>query len=146
MPLAGSETGHRLDERRDGERLEQHRRRAEPIGLFHRLFVRGAHDDRRRRVALPYSTNRRARKAALVAMETHKISDHQIGSGVHRRVLQMLDEQELVALIAEDLAKEISDGAIVFDDQDSSHFAAGSRAWAMGAILTSVELVDELGA
>jgi hypothetical protein len=58
----------------------------------------------------------------------------------------MLDEQELVALIAEDLAKQISDGAIVFDDQDSSHFAAGSRAWAMGAILTSVELVDELGA
>lgn len=121
VALGGDEPGHGLDERLDREGLAQHRCRAEPIGLLHRLSVRGANDDRRPRVALLDPMDKRAREAALVSMKAREIGDDKIGSRVGSRVLKTIDEDQLVALIAQHVAKEVSDRGVVFDDQDLSY-------------------------
>lgn len=121
VALAGGEPGHGLDEGLDPEGLAQHRRRAELIRLVQRLPVRGANDDRRPRVALLDPKDKRAREAALVSMKAREISDDKIGSRVGSRVLKTIDEDQLVALIAQHVAKKVSDRGVVFDDQDLSY-------------------------
>ena len=121
LALLGSEPSHGLDELLDREGLVQHRRRAQPIGLLHRLVVRRANDDRRLRKALLDPTYQRACETPVVSMDTGEIRDDQIGSRVRRRVLKTVDEDQLIALIAQDVAKEVSDRAVVFDDQDLSY-------------------------
>lgn len=119
--LARDDAGDGLDKFLDREGFDEQRGRAKPIGLLHRLFVRGAHDDRCRRKALPDATYERARWAARIGAETDEIGDEQIGSRVRLGVLEAPNEQELIALIAEDFAKEVSDSAVVLDDQDSRY-------------------------
>lgn len=121
VALAGGEPGHGLDEGLDREGLAQHRCRAELIQLVQRLPVRGANDDRRPRVALLDPMDKRAREAALVSMKAREIGDDQIRIRIRRGVLQTLHEREVVALIAQHVAIEVSDRAVVFDDQDLSY-------------------------
>jgi hypothetical protein len=113
-----NEPRHHLDEGFDGEGLAQHRRRSEPIGLFGRLFVPSTYEDRRGRKALLDSTHRRACAGALISMEIDKVSDDKLGSRVARDIVQPVDQQQLVALIAQHLAEEVSSGGVVLDDQD----------------------------
>lgn len=121
LSLPGGNAGHGLDQHLDQEGLAQHRCRTEPIGLLDRLRVRGANDDRYRRVALLDSTYERSCEAALVSMKPREIGDDQVGGRVRWRALKTIDERELVALIAQHLAKEVADGAVVFDDQNLSY-------------------------
>ena len=113
----GRETRHDLDECFDREGLRQHRGRSEVVGLLGGLLVPGTHDDRRRRIELPDATHGRMRAAAVVSVETHEIGDDQIGSCVRCGVLEPAHQQQLVALIAQHLAKEVSSGDVVLDDQ-----------------------------
>ena len=117
----GNEPSHDLDERFDREGLAEHRRGTELVGFVGRLFVSGAHDDRRSWEALLDATNRHTCAAAGISVETDEIGDDQLGNGVRRGILQPVDRQKLVALIAQHLAKEISSGAVVLDDQDLSY-------------------------
>lgn len=120
-PLFGSEPGNGLNERLDGKGLVQHRRRAEPIGLLRRLVVRRANDDRRLRKAPLDPTYQFACETPVVSVKTSEIGDDKIGSRVQSHVLRAIDKDQLVALIAQHVAKEVSDRAVVFDDQDLSH-------------------------
>ena len=54
-------------------------------------------------------------------MDTTEIGDDKIGSRVRSHVLKAIDKDQLIALIAQDVAKEVSDRAVVFDDQDLSY-------------------------
>ena len=119
--LLGSEPGHGLDERLDAEGLVQHSRRAEPIDFLNRLLVRGANDDWRLRKALLDSTHQGACETPVVSVKTSEIGDDKIGCRVRSHVLKPIDKDQLIALIAQHVAKEVSDGAVVFDDQDLSY-------------------------
>jgi len=110
-----------LNEQIDGERLWKHGRRAEPIGLLQSEFLRGAHDHRRLRIAVLDATYPGARELARVRVDTNEISDHNIGNRINRRAIQSVDEREVIALIAEHLADEVSYVAVVLDDQDLSY-------------------------
>lgn len=121
VALPGDEPGHGLDERLDREGLAQHRCRAEPIGLLHRLPVRRANDDRRLRVALLDAKHQSTRKPALVSVDTREIGDDKIGIRVRRGVLQTLHEREVVSLIAQHVAIEVADGSVVLDHQYVSY-------------------------
>jgi hypothetical protein len=118
LGLLGGDARDGLDQCLDHEGLSQHRRRAELIGLCHRLCVRGANDDRRLRVALLDPKHERTRETALVSMKTREIGDDQIGSRVGWGAIQIIDEHERVALVAQHLAKKVGDGTVVLDDQD----------------------------
>jgi len=117
----GNEPCHDLDERFDREGLAQHRIHSESVGLCGRLLISRANDDRRRLVALLDTTNRLTRAPARVSLETDEIGDDKIGSRVCRGVLEPVDQQQLVALIAQHLAEEVSSGAVVLNDQDLSY-------------------------
>jgi len=119
--LAGNEFVHGAEELRDGERLAQESRRAEPIQLLKRRFVRRAHDDRRRRIALLHASHPRTCEAACVRTQAHEVGDHQIGNRVSWRAIQSINERELIALIAQHLTDEVSYVAVVLDDQDLSY-------------------------
>lgn len=119
--LPGSEPGHGLDERLDRERLAQHRRRAEPIGFLRRLVVRRANEDHSLRKAPLDPTYQFACETPIVSVKTSEIGDDKIGSRVQSHVLKAIDKDQLIALIAQHVAKEVSDRAVVFDDQDLSH-------------------------
>lgn len=117
----GREPRHDLDERFDREGLAQHRRRTEAVGLFGRLFIPSAHNDRRRWVALLDTTNESACGAALVSVEVDEIGDDDVRSRPRGGVVQPLDQQQLVALIAQHLANEVSSGAVILYEQDLSY-------------------------
>ena len=119
--LPGSEPGNGLDERLDGEGLAQDRGRAEPIDFLNRLLVRGANDDRPLRKTLLDSTYQSTGETGVISMDTSEIGDDKIGSRVRSHVLKAIDKDQLIALIAQDVAKEVSDRAVVFDDQDLSY-------------------------
>jgi hypothetical protein len=119
--LLSNEQRDSLQEHLDVERLWKHGRRAEPVELLQGKFVRGAHDDRCCRVAQADPTYRSARAPALVWTEADEIHDHQVGSQVCRRAIQSVDEREVMALIAQYLADEVSYVAVVLDDQDVSY-------------------------
>lgn len=119
--LATGEPGHGLDERLDRKRLAHDRIRAEPIDLLHRLFVRRANNDRCLRKPLLDLTDERSCETAVVSLNTSEIGDDEIGSRVRSSALKIADEDELIALIAQDLAKKVSYRPIVFDDQDLSN-------------------------
>ena len=110
-----------LNEQVDGERLWKQRRGSEPIELLQRRFVRGAHDDRRCRVAQADPTDRRTRAPALVWTEADEIHDDQVGSQVCHRAIQAIHEREVIALIAQHLADEGAYVGVVLDDQDLSY-------------------------
>ena len=110
-----------LNEQIDRERLGQHDGRSETVDLLQGRFVRGADDDRCRWVAQAHPTHQSARVSALVWMEADEIHDHQAGSQVLRRAIQSVDEREVMALIAQHLADEVSNVAVVLDDQDLSY-------------------------
>ncbi len=117
----GNEPCHGLDERFDRERLAQHCRRSEFVGLFGGLFVPGADDDRGGRIAFLDATDRRASAEALISVETHEVGEDEFGNGVRWGFFQPVDQQQLVALIAQHLAKEVSSRAVVLYDQDGSY-------------------------
>ena len=119
--LLGNEPCDSLNEQIDGERLWKHGRRSEPVDLLQRRFVCGAHNDRRSRVPEVDPTDRSARAPALVWTEADEIHDHQVGSQLCRRAIQAVDEREVIALIAQNLADEVSNVAVVLDDQDLSY-------------------------
>lgn len=116
--LAGDHLGHDPDKRLEREGLAQHGRRAESGRLSQRPFVPGAHDDQDCRVALVDATQHRTREVAVVVVKADEIGDDQIRSQVGGRIVQTLDERKLVALLAKHIANEVSDRAIVVDDQD----------------------------
>ncbi len=93
----------------------------EPIGLLKGGFMRGAHDDRRRWIPLFDASYPGACEGALVGAEANQVGDHKVGSRVCRHALQVLDEREVVALVAQHLADEVSYVAVVLDDQDLSY-------------------------
>jgi hypothetical protein len=67
---------------------------------------------------------------ALISVETDEVGDYEIGYGVRRGLLQGVGQQQLVALIAQHLAKEISSRAVVIDHQDLSdapHLGGSAR-------------------
>ena len=113
-----NEPGDSLNEQVDRERLWKHGRRPELIGILQRQFVRGAHDDRRTRIAVLDASNPGARGLARVRTHANEIGDQYIGSLVSRCVIQRIDEHKLIALIAQNLADEASYVAVVLDDQD----------------------------
>jgi len=117
----GREPCDGLDERFDRKGLAQHRRRSEFVGLFGGLFVPGAHDDRRVRIAFLDATHRRTSAGALVSVETDEVGHDKLRNDLRWGVLQPVDQQELVALIAQHLAKEVSSRAVVLYDQDGSY-------------------------
>jgi len=119
--LLSSEPRDGLNQQIDGERLCKHGGGSEPIGLLQRRFVRRAHDDRRCRITLADSTYRSAGAPALVWTKADEIHDHQVGSHVCRRAIQSVDEREVIALIAQNLAHEGTNVAVVFDHQDLSY-------------------------
>lgn len=121
VALLGAEPRHGLDERLDRERLVQHRLRAEPIDLVPCLFVRRAHDDWCRGEALLDPSHQRAGEPAVVSMKTSEIGDDKTRSRAGSHVLETVDERQLITLIAQHVAKEVPDGAVVFDDQNVSH-------------------------
>lgn len=130
--LGDSVPGHDLDELFDREGLWEHRCRPEPVGLFGRLLVSGAHDDSGRGVALLDTPYRRTRAARLVPVETDEVGDDHIGSRIRCHALEPVDKQQLVSLIAQHLAKEVSSSAVVLDDQDVS-YAPHARGFAARA-------------
>ena len=119
--LVGDDLGHDPDKRLEREWLAHHGRRTESVGLSQRLFVPGAHDDRDCRVALVDATQHRTREVPVVMVKADEIGDDQIRSQVRGRIVQTLDERSLVALLAKDIGNEVSDGAIVVDDQNLSY-------------------------
>ena len=119
--LVGDHLGHNPDKRLERERLAHHRRRTESVGLSQRLFVTGAHNDRDIRVACVDAAQHQARHRAVVAVEADEIGDDEIESQVRGGILEMLDEHDLVALLAQHIADEVPDRAIVVDDQDLSY-------------------------
>ena len=119
--LVGDDLGHDPDKRLEREWLAHHGRRTESVGLSQRLFVPGAHDDRDCRVALLDATQHRTREVAVVMVKADEIGDDEIGSQVRGGILEMLDEHDLVALLAQHFANEVPDRAIVVDDQDLSY-------------------------
>jgi hypothetical protein len=125
VALPGAEPRHGLDEHLDREGLVQHRLRAEPIGLLHRLFVSRANDDRRLGKSLLDPNYQRACATPVVSMETTEIRDDKIGSRVRSRVFKIIDEDQLIALVAQNVANEVSDRAVVFDEQDLSYVRQG---------------------
>jgi hypothetical protein len=125
VALPGAEPRHGLDEGIDRKGLVQHRLRAEPIGFLHRPFVRRANDDRRFRKSLLDPNYQRARATPVVSMEATEIRDDKIGSRVRSRVFKIIDEDQLIALVAQHVANDVSDRAVVFDDQDLSYVRQG---------------------
>ena len=119
--LLVDEPGDSLNEQIDGERLWKHGRRAEPIELLQRKFLRGAHDHRRSRIAVLDATYPGARELARVRAHANEIGDHNIGNRTNRRAIQSVDEREVIALIAQHLADEVSYVGVVLDDQDLSY-------------------------
>lgn len=119
--LLRSQPRDSLQKQIDGEGLWKHGRRAEPIELLQCQFVRGAHDDRRVRIAVLDASYPGARELAGVRAHANEIGDHNIGSQAKRRAIQSIDERELIALIAQHLADEVSYVAVVLDDQDVSY-------------------------
>ena len=119
--LLSSQPCNGLNEQIDGKGLGKYVRSSEPVVLFQRGFVRGAHDDRCPWEAEPDAMYRSARASAVVWMETDEIHDHEIGSQVLRRAIQSVDEREVMALIAQHLPDEGSNVAVVLDDQDLSY-------------------------
>jgi len=119
--LLSSQPCNGLNEQIDGKGLGKYVRSPEPVVLFQRGFVRGAHNDRCPWEAEPDAMYRSARASAVVWMETDEIHDHEIGSQVLRRAIQSVDEREVIALIAQNLADEVSNVAVVLDDQDLSY-------------------------
>jgi hypothetical protein len=101
-----------------GEGLWKHGRRAEPIELRQSQFVGGTHDDWRRRKAVLDASHPGARELPGVRAHANEIGDHNIGNRVKRRAIQSIDERELIALIAQHLADEVPNIAVVLDDQD----------------------------
>ena len=116
-----NEPYHGLHELFDRERLAQHRRRSESVGLFGGLFVPGAHDDRGGRIAFLDATDRRTSAGALISVETDEVGHDKLRNGLRWGVLQPVDQQELVALIAQHLAKEVASRAVVLYDQDGRY-------------------------
>ena len=116
-----NEPRHGLDEFFDREWLAQHRRRSEFVGRLGSLLVPGAHDDRRLGIALLDATHRRPCTDAVISLETDEVGDDEIGYGVRRGLLQAVDQLQLVAFIAQHLAKEVSSRAVVLYDQDVSY-------------------------
>ena len=117
----GNEARHDLDELFDREGLAQHRRRSEFVGFIGRLFVPGAYDNRRGRIPLVDATHRRPCADALISVETDEVGEDEFGNGVHWGFFEPVDQQQLVALIAQHLAKEVSSRAVVLYDQDVSY-------------------------
>ena len=117
----GNEPRDSLNEQIDGERLWKHSRRAEPIELLQREFLRGAHDHRRLGIAILDEPYPGAREVARVRAHANEIGDHNIGNRINRRAIQSVDAREVIALIAQHLADEVSYVAVVFDDQDLSY-------------------------
>ena len=123
--LTRSEPGHDLDELFDREGLAQHRRHSELFGLFGSLLESGADDDRRGRIALFDATNSCMCAGGVISVETDEVSDDEIWFGVGRGLLKTTHQQQLVTLIAQHLAKEVSSGAVVVDDQDLNYSRQG---------------------
>ena len=121
--LLSREPRDSLHEHLDGEGLWKHGRRAEPIEFLQRQFLGGAHDHRRLRIAVLDSPHPGARELACVRAHTNEVGDHNIGNCVNRRAIQSVDEREVMALIAQHLADEVSYVTVVFDDQDLSYAA-----------------------
>ena len=121
----GDETGHGLNQGFDREWLAQHRGSTEPVGLFGRLFVPRAQNDRRRWVPLLDATDQGSGESALVSVELDEIGNDEVGRRARRSALQPVDQQQFVALIAKHLANKVSSGAVVVDDQDLSHSRHG---------------------
>jgi hypothetical protein len=119
--LLGNEPRDSLHEHLDGEGLWKHGRRAEPIELLQRQFLRGAHDHRRLRIAVLDAPYPGARGLARVRAHANEIGDHNIGNRINRRAIQSVDEREVIALIAQYLADEVAYVSVVFDDQDVSY-------------------------
>ena len=105
----------------DRERLWKHGRRAEPIELLQRQFLRGAYDHRRLRKAVLDAPYPGARELAHVWAHANEIGDHNIGSQVRRRAIRAIDERQVIALIAQNLADQVSNVAVVLNDQDLSN-------------------------
>jgi hypothetical protein len=119
--LLGNEPSDSPHEHLDGEGLWKHGRRAEPIELLQRQFLRGAYDHRCLRIAILDALYPGAREVARVRAHANEIGDHNIGNRIDRCALQCVDEREVIALIAQHLADEVSYVAVVLDDQDLSY-------------------------
>ena len=119
--LTADRVCHGFDERLESERFAHHSRSSELGGFAQRLLVAGAHDDRDIRVALVDASQYRARHIGVIGVKADEIGDDQIGSEVWGRTCETLDQNDLVVLIAEHIANELSDGGVVVDDQDLSY-------------------------
>ena len=119
--LLVDEPGDSLNEQIDGERLWKHGRRAEPIELFQREFLRGADDHRGLRIAVLDAPYPGAREVARVRAHANQIGDHSIGKRINRSAIESVDEREVIALIGQHLADEVSYVGVVLDDQDLSY-------------------------
>ncbi len=58
---------------------------------------------------------------ALISVEADEVGDDEIGHGVRRGFLQSVGQLQLVAFIAQDLAKEVTSRAVVVDDQNVTY-------------------------
>ena len=119
--LLGNEPRDSPHEQLDREGLWKHGRRAEPIELRQRQFLRGAHDQRRLRKAVLDAPYPGARELARVRAHADEIGDHNIGDRINGRAIQPVDERKVIALIAQHLADEVPYVAVVLDDQDLSY-------------------------
>src|SRR6185295_15220964 len=119
--LLSSELRDSLHEHFDGEGLWKHGRRTKPVELLQRQFLRGAHDHRRSRIPVLDASYPGARELARVGAHANEVGDHNVGKRINGRAIQSVDEREVMALIAQDLADEVSNVAVVLDDQDLSY-------------------------
>lgn len=116
-----NEPCHGPDERLDREGLGQHGRRSEFVGLFGRPFVPRAHNDRGRGITLLDAMHPRTSASAVISLEADEVGDDEFGKGLRWDILQPIHQQQLVALIAQHLAKEVSSRPVVLNDQDVSY-------------------------
>lgn len=112
-----------LHEHFDRERLGKHGRGAEQFRLSECKLVRGADDDRHRRIALLHPSDPGDRGIARVRPHAHEVGDHEVRGRADHSFLESVDEREVIALVAEHLADEVSYVAVVLDDQDLSYAA-----------------------
>lgn len=116
--LLSGEPRDGLNEQIDGERLWKHGRRPELVELLQCQFVGSANDDSRSGILVLNASYPGACEFVRVRTDANEIGDHDVGSRVNRRAIQSIHERELIALIAQHLADEVSYVAVVLDDQD----------------------------